>query len=212
MVDFSPQFLLCLPDTLAQEAPFPRDWTNKRNFSNTPGDPGGATMDGIIQSEFNRYCDENHLAHTSVINITQTEGYTIYWQSYWLPRCPGLKPGANLVYFDTNVNEGPGEATKILQVALGISNDGIWGPATQAAVDGISDVVTFIQAFTARREAVYRMLPGFGEFGTDWIRRSVEIGNQAQAMVTGAKMDASGYGLQLRPRPIRPRYYLEGLV
>ena len=80
MVELTPEFLACLPDTLAQECPFPNDWSSSKNFSNTPGDPGGATMCGIIQTEFNQYCKETGQAYTSVINCTENQGYTIYWQ------------------------------------------------------------------------------------------------------------------------------------
>ena len=37
------RFLACWPDTLAQEDPYPNDWSNPANWSDTPGDPGGAT-------------------------------------------------------------------------------------------------------------------------------------------------------------------------
>lgn len=214
MVDFTPQFLACLPDTLAQECPYPGDWSNPKNFSDTPGDPGGATMDGIIQTEFNQACRINGWPYTSVINITQPQGYTIYWGDYWLPHCPLLPAGLNLEYFDSNVNEGPTEATRILQVALGIHNDGIWGPQTQEAVDGITDLPDIIRVFTARRQVVYRETSGFGEFGTDWIRRAIEIGNQSLAMTSTVKSvsEKVPYGLLDRKRPIRTRYYLEGAM
>jgi lysozyme family protein len=214
MVDFTPQFLACLPDTLAQECPYPNDWSNPANFSNTPGDPGGATMDGIIQSEFNEYCQVNRLPYTSVLNCPQTDGYTIFFQNYWLPYCPKLPPGLNLEYFDSDVNEGPTEATRILQVALGVTNDGIFGTETQAAVNNIPNLDNVINVFTARRQVVYRETSGFNLFGTDWIRRAIEIGQQSLAMANGTKLaPLAPYGLgTLLKRPIRPRYYLEGLI
>ena len=87
--------------------------------------------------------------------------------------------------FDSNVNEGAGEATRILQVALGVGVDGDWGPQTQGAVDAITNVENVIQLFTARRQVVYRETSGYQYFGTDWIRRATEIGNEALAMATG---------------------------
>ena len=114
-----------------------------------------------------------------VRNITYAQGESIYLNSYWLPNCPTLPPGLDLCVFDTNVNMGPGEGTMILQYVLGISVDGIWGPQTAAAVAGITDVVSVINAYTARREAVYRTFGGFSEFGGDWIRRAQTIGSQS---------------------------------
>lgn len=181
------RFLACWPDVLAQEDPYPNDWSNPANYSNTPGDPGGATMDGIIQTEYNSYRIAHGLAEQSVRNISQAEGEAIYLNGYWLPHCPDLKPGLDLCVFDTNVNMGPGEGTRILQYALNISIDGIWGPQTAAAVANVANVQSVIASYTARREAVYRSFGTFSLFGTDWIRRAQTIGSQAQIMA-GSKL------------------------
>lgn len=205
------RFLACWPYVLAQECPFPRDWTNPRNFSNDAHDPGGATMDGIIQSEYNMYCRQHGLPQQSVRGITQSQGQDIYVNEFWLPNCVLLPAGLDLAYFDSDVNEGGKEATRILQVALGLHNDGIWGPATNAAVHTISNLTNVIEAFTARRKEVYRETSGFQYFGTDWIRRATEIGNESLAMAAG-----NPPALMLKP-PIekhvpRARWYIEGRV
>ena len=75
------RFLACWPDVLAQEGPYPNDWSNPANFSDTPGDPGGATRDGIIQTEYNLYLQANHWPGRSVRNITYAQGETIYLNS-----------------------------------------------------------------------------------------------------------------------------------
>jgi lysozyme family protein len=178
-----PRFLACLPCTLIQECPLPNDWSNRRNFSNDAHDPGGATMCGIIQREYDIFRKSKGLPTRAVIQLEQAEGYEIYQTSYWLPDCPKLPAGLDLCLFDESVNAGPHEATKILQVALGIPADGSWGPQTDAAITGITDVAAVINAYTARREAFYRSLRGFQYFGADWIRRSAEIGAQAIKMV-----------------------------
>ena len=178
------RFLACWPDTLAQEDPFPDDWYNTANYSDTIGDPGGATeWNGIIQQEYSAYLAQNGLPDQSVRNITYAQGETIYLDSYWLPNCPSLVPGLDLCVFDTNVNMGPTMGTMILQYALGvIVIDGIWGPQTAGAVAGITSSIPIIDAYTARREAVYRTFGSFGEFGVDWIRRAQTIGSQSAAM------------------------------
>lgn len=179
------RFLICWPNTLAQECPFPKDWSNPRNFSNDPYDPGGATMDGIIQAEYNAYCRSHNLPETSVRDITQPQGQDIYLNNFWLPHCPLCPPGLDQQVFDANVNEGVKESTRILQVALGLNNDGVWGPETATAVAAITNPAKVIIAFTARRKAVYRMTNGFDRFGTDWLRRATQIGDQSLAMTSG---------------------------
>ena len=177
------RFLICLPFTLAQECPFPNDWSNPRNFSNDAHDPGGETMCGIIQREYDEWRKSHGELTQDFRNLTKAEGEQIYKANYWLPDCTRLVPGMDMVFFDSSVNEGVTEAVKILQASLGIANDGKWGPATNGAVVSISDVSAAISAFTARRETVYREMNGFQYFGMDWIRRSSEINTAALAMV-----------------------------
>jgi lysozyme family protein len=183
------RFLACWPYTLAQECPYPNDWSNPANFSDTPGDPGGATMCGIIQSEYNTYLRENGLPIVSVRDITQDQGQSICTNNYWNPHCPNLPIGLDMDFFDSAMNEGQTEAIRILQVALDISDDGMWGPITSAAVAAINGVSNVIRLFTARRIVVYRETSGFGEFGTDWIRRATEIGNESLAMAAAPQLE-----------------------
>ena len=183
MTDFPPRFLICLPFTLAQEAPFPSQWGNPRNFSNDPGDPGGRTMDGVIQSEYTLWRTSHGLLTQDVSLISEAEGDDIYLTCYWLPWCPKLAPGLDMEFFDAAVNEGVGEAIKILQYALHVANDGQWGDQTDAAVAAITDVTSVINDFAARREAVYEESRGFTRFGADWTRRTSEIKTAALGMV-----------------------------
>jgi lysozyme family protein len=178
-------FVTCWPFTLAQECPFPNDWGNPKNFSNDAHDPGGATMCGIIQREYDVYRKSKGLPVQDVRLISHDEGADIYYNSYWLPECPKLGIGLDLSFFDEAVNAGPSAATRILQRAIGIPSDGLWGPQTDAVVKATTDPLTVINAFTAQREAYYRALPGFRYFGTDWIRRSQEIGAASAKLVPG---------------------------
>lgn len=186
MIDRLP---ICLPFTLAQECPLPNDWSNPKNFSNDKHDPGGATMCGIIQREYDLWRKGYGLPTQDVRKMTQEEGRAIYRVSYWLPNCPALPVGLDMQYFDTCVNMGTTEATKILQIAIGVEADGEWGPQTQTAVGlAAQNPIKYIEAFTARREAVYKMLPGFKYFGTDWLRRNAEIGATAAKMAGEGKL------------------------
>lgn len=183
---FPNRFLAILPASLAQEAPYPSNWGSPRNFSNTPGDPGGATMMGIIQTEYDTWRVQHHLPRQPVRKITEDEGDQIYYSNYYLPYCPELPVGLDQEFFDTNVNEGVGESIRILQVSLGIVSDGIWGPQTDKAVKGIQNVPAVIKAFAARRAVVYTKTRGFTEFGRDWLRRTTEIETASMGEYTEA--------------------------
>lgn len=120
----------------------------------------------------------------SVKLITRAEGEDIYDSSYWLPYCPQLPTGLDLCFFDAAVNQGTHQAIRILQVALGVADDGAWGSQTEAAVKGGFNVTVAIHAFTARRAAVYRQTANYRYFGADWERRASEIGNAALQMAS----------------------------
>jgi lysozyme family protein len=179
-----PEFEKCLPDILVQEGVA---WTSGsapvRGFSNDAHDPGGATEEGIIQREYNADRSEWGLPLQSVRLISFDEMRTIYYLKYWLPHCPKLYSGMNLEFFNMSVNGGPARATKNLQKVLGITADGIWGPATDAAVAAIiGHPVSLINAYRAADDAFYRAIPGFKWFGKDWLRRDAEITQQADSL------------------------------
>ena len=176
------RFQTCLPFTLAQECRRPNDWSNPLNFSNDPHDSGGETMCGITGKEYAIWLKSQGLPVQDVRNISQAQGTTIYQTSYWLPYCPQLPPGLDLNFFDCDVNEGASQAIRILQVALQVPEDGMWGPQTALAARGIFNPVQVIGAFTDRRKAVYRTFKDYPYFGSDWIRRADTIGQAALKM------------------------------
>lgn len=177
------RFSICLPFVLAQECPFPSDWANPKNFSNDRHDPGGKTFCGITQREYDTWRKAWGQEVEDVRKLTQLDGEKIYYESYWLPDCPGLALGLDLCFFDASVNQGSHEAIKILQEALQIEADGMFGPETVEALCEVKSLSTLIKAFSARRGVVYRMSKGFPYFGKDWLRRTAEIESAALAML-----------------------------
>ena len=177
------RFDICWPLVLAQECPLPNEWSNPKNFSHDRHDPGGATMCGIVQKEYDLWRKGHSLATQPVELCTQDEGRQIYRISYWLPHCGLLRPGVDLAFFDAAVNMGQTEATRIMQFAVGVKNDGVWGEFTAAAVrQANNDPATLITNFSSRRQHVYEMMPGYQYFGTGWTRRNNEIAQQALRM------------------------------
>jgi lysozyme family protein len=178
------RFPICLPFTLKEECPVPENWSDPKNFSNDPNDPGGRTMCGITNGEYADWLNKQHLPVLDVTKITQVQGYTIYHDSYWAPYCPSLLTGLDMEFFDESVNEGQDEAIKILQYVLGLQNDGIWGPKTKAAVAAIksAQVVSLVQSVTARRHVVYEETNGYVYYHADWEARAARIGAIALTM------------------------------
>lgn len=97
-------------------------------YSNLLNDHGGATNQGITQSEYDRFRKAKGLIAQDVRKITNDELREIYYNSYWLP-----VHGNDLAYplalslFDSSVNCGPGTAIIFLEKSLRLPLDGGWG-------------------------------------------------------------------------------------
>lgn len=170
-----PQFEKCMPPMLAQEG----------GYSNDAHDPGGMTMYGIIQREYDHRRKLWGLPTQWVKKISQDEVRTIYYIDYWLPHCPNLPAGLDLEFFDLCVNGGPHRAIVTLQRVLAIHADGVWGPLTDDAVTTMvaaGNPTRTINEYKNERERFYHSLSTFQFFGKGWIRRSEEIAKQALDM------------------------------
>jgi|SRR5215467_823304 len=179
------RFEICWPLVLAEECPFPQDWSNPRNFDNDPRDRGGATMCGIIQREYDHFRKVLGKHVQPVRLISKEEGHWIYLNWYWLPHCPHLPPGLDLAFFDAAVNQGSVEAIRILQVSLRLDSDGIWGPKTAAAIAN-TPVAAAVKAFALRRAQVYHLTRSFEDFGEGWLARNHKIEMAGLGMIDGA--------------------------
>ena len=88
-------------------------------YSDDPADPGGATMHGITQSEYNAWQNAHGLAAQPVKDIAMSEVEAIYAQNYW-----HVMSGDSLPYpldcmaFDTAVNLGNVWAARLLWRAV----------------------------------------------------------------------------------------------
>ena len=186
IVGTDPEFDKCLPDIEVQEGvPWSNGAAPVRGYSDDAHDPGGKTEEGIIQREYDLKRKQWGLPTQWVRLISKDEERTIYFTDYWMPHCPKLPPGLDLEFFDLCVNGGEHRAVTTLQRALGLRDDGQWGPQTDAVVTALAasgDVPSAIETYKTSREAFYRSLNTFRYFGSDWIRRSEEIAAEGEAM------------------------------
>lgn len=155
------RFHACLSETLKWEG----------GFSNDPYDPGGATMNGITQKEYDAYRLRKGLAKQSVRNISIAERDDIYRTKYWDEvNADRLPPGVDLQTFDFGVNAGPQRGIKCLQSALGVDPDGHMGEITERAL-ATCDPAAVVVKMCAYRERYYRSLKTFWRFGKGWLSR-----------------------------------------
>lgn len=144
-------------------------------WSNDVDDPGGATMKGIIQRTYDTYRKKAGKPTQSVRLISDEEVNTIYEIMYFLP-CHADKVTfpASLALFDAAVNCGVKTAVLMLQRAVKTDADGVWGPITQAAAQGMNPVELMKGICTERRAYYKRIIarnPKLAKFANGWENR-----------------------------------------
>jgi len=152
-------------------------------YVNDPQDPGGATNKGVTQAVYDDWRTSHGLVHQSVRLIDPPELEAIYRKRYWdFIRGDQLPAGVDYCVFDFAVNSGVNRASRYLQRAAGVAEDGQIGPMTIAAV-GAKPASGLIGMVCDLRLAFLRQLPTFGHFGTGWTRRVEEVRARAKGMV-----------------------------
>ncbi len=163
-------------------------------YSNHPRDPGGVTLEGIIQRVYDGYRDRKGLKRrplTPAMRGTaewKAERDEIYRTQYWNAiRGDELPAGVDLFLYDSAVNSGPFQAAKWLQRALRMNDvDGHIGEATLAAVKNHPDHDALIADMAARRLGMLQHLSTWDAFGKGWSARVANAKQIAQAWATGS--------------------------
>lgn len=144
-----------------------------------PKDPGGPTNKGITQAVYDNWRKSQNLSIQSVRAITDSEVAAIYKNLYW-DRVSGdlLPSGVDFAVFDFAVNSGVSRAAKTLQAVVGVTQDGVIGPATiQAAKTYVA------MSITNRRLAFMQSLSIWSTFGKGWSARIADVKAQIIALV-----------------------------
>ncbi len=128
-------FDLALARVLAEEG----------GFADVAADPGGPTMRGVTQANYDAWRDKHGAPRRPVSESTIDEATRFYSEEYWAPSggepCDRLgKDKLALLTFDWGVNAGVGRAARYLQLVVGATVDGHIGPRTEAAIDGCDEL------------------------------------------------------------------------
>jgi len=161
-----------------------------------PSDPGGATNLGITQATLAHHRG-GPVSKAQVRALTRAEAAVIYRQRYWAAiQGDSLPGGVDLLLFDFAVNSGPARAVRMLQRALGVSEDGVVGPQTLAAL-ARADPAGVVDAVTRQRLGFLQRLPTWATFGRGWRSRVEAVRRQALALA----QDGAASAVTSHPQP-----------
>ena len=131
-------------------------------YVNDPNDPGGETKWGISKRSY---------PLLNIKDLTRQEAIAIYQQDFWrVIHADALYDSIAYQSLDFAVNSGIGTAIRYLQRALGVADDGHWGPTTAAAAKSMSEGDQLLR-LNAERLDFMRKLNGWKNFGSGWAGR-----------------------------------------
>ena len=131
-------------------------------YSADPKDPGGETNWGISKRSY---------PNLDIASLTRDDAIAIYERDFW-SKIDGdaLPPGVGYQCLDFAVNSGVGTALRALQRAVGVADDGVFGPVSLAALKA-QDAADTIMRFLAERLMFMSGLSNWLSFGRGWARR-----------------------------------------
>jgi lysozyme family protein len=142
---------------------FDRLLGSEGGYVNHPNDPGGETNWGISKRSY---------PDVDIKNLTREGAKAIYLRDFWAPL--GNAPAAiKFQVFDFAVNSGIQTAIRKLQSAIGVVDDGHWGPKSAAKLAGM-DVSDVLMRFIARRLRFWTSLSTWPTFGKGWANRAAD--------------------------------------
>jgi lysozyme family protein len=143
-----------------------------------PKDPGGPTNKGVTQAVYDSWRKSQNMPTQSVRNISDAEVAAIYRNLYWDKiRGDDLPSNVDFAVFDYAVNSGVSRAAKTLQGVVGVTQDGMIGPAT------IEATKTYVaMAVTNKRLAFMQSLSIWSTFGKGWTARIADVKAQIKAL------------------------------
>lgn len=131
-------------------------------YVNHPRDPGGETNWGIAKRSY---------PALDIRRLTREQAIAIYRRDFWNPiRGDDLPRQFAFQAMDAAINHGIGNAVRWIQQAVGVADDGVFGPVSLAAVKK-TDPADLTLRFLAARLEFYTRLSTWPTFGIGWVRR-----------------------------------------
>ena len=139
---------------------FDRLLGNEGGLVDNPHDPGGLTNWGISQRSY---------PGVDIRNLTKDGAKAIYLRDFWNP-IGDADPAIKFQVFDFAVNSSVQTAIRKLQAALGVADDGHWGPVSAAKLASL-DKNDVLMRFLAQRFRFWVKCSAWPTMGAGWVNR-----------------------------------------
>jgi lysozyme family protein len=147
---------------LSFDVAFDRLIGSEGGYTDGAGDPGGETNWGISKRSY---------PHLDIRGLTREGAKAIYRRDFWTRLdADHLPAGVAFQLFDFAVNSGIGTAVRYLQRAVGVADDGHWGPVSAAAAAATSESDLIMRLNGERLDFMTR-LSNWPAAGKGWARR-----------------------------------------
>lgn len=142
---------------------FDRLMGNEGSYVNDPNDPGGETNWGVSKRSY---------PDLDIKNLTRDQAKGIYLRDFWEP-LGEAHPAVKFQVFDFAVNSSIQTAIRKLQAAIGVADDGHWGPISASKLASM-DVNDALMRFVAQRLRFWTSLSTWPTFGKGWANRAAK--------------------------------------
>ena len=140
---------------------FDRLMAHEGGYTNNPADPGGETNWGISKRSY---------PNVDIKNLTRDQAAAIYLRDFWQP-LGDAPPAVKFQAFDFAVNSGIQTAVRKLQAAIGVADDGHWGPLSAAKLASM-DVNDVLLRYVAQRLRFWVKCSAWPTMGAGWVNRA----------------------------------------
>ena len=144
---------------------FGRLFDHEGGYVNDPNDPGGETKYGVSKRSY---------PNEDIPNLTKERAKEIFREDFWdRINADKLHDGVAWQLADFAYHSGPETAVRYFQRALGVADDGEWGPRSQDAANSISETDQ-IMGIVAERLDFMTRLKNWPHASRGWVRRMAQ--------------------------------------
>ena len=167
-------------------------------YSNHPRDPGGVTLNGVIQRVYDAWRKKNNMRQKPLTRsmlgspVWERERNAIYGELYAAPvQYMALPAGLDYTVFDYAVNSGVGRAGKVLRRVLRMPDHTSRVTSEVLAEVRKRDPEAIITAINAERKAFVSRLSTCGTFCPGWYKRIARVLMNSRAFAKQRVPDVS---------------------